>query len=123
MSDLKNLQRLKEISEKIESRKLKLRDTLTSLIAQLKNFGALKIYIFGSYVRDDIDVNSDLDLLVIMPLNKTGKDWINLVYNKIEMDIFSDLFIFNSEEIKNQLPTNSFLQNILRSGKIVYEKT
>ncbi|KKN58314.1 hypothetical protein LCGC14_0553390 [marine sediment metagenome] len=123
MLDLKNLQRLKEISEKIENRKLKLRDTLTSLIKQLKNFGVLKIYIFGSYVRDDIDVNSDLDLLVVMPPNKAGKEWINLIYNKIEMDIFSDLIIFNSEEIKNQLPTNSFLQNILSSGKIVYEKT
>ncbi|KKN03598.1 hypothetical protein LCGC14_1106120 [marine sediment metagenome] len=119
---LKNLLRLKEISEKIEDRKLKLRDTLASLIVQLKSFGALRIYIFGSYVRDDIDVNSDLDLLVVMPSNKAGKEWINLIYNKIEMDVFSDLIIFNSEEIKNQLPTNSFLENILSSGRLVYEK-
>ena len=119
---MKNLQHLKEISEKIENRKLKLRNTLTSLIVQLKSFGVLKIYIFGSYLRDDIDVNSDLDLLVVMPSNKAGKEWINLIYNKIEMEIFSDLIIFNSEEIKNQLPTNSFLENILISGRLVYEK-
>ncbi len=117
------MQRLKEISEKIEDRKLKLRETLTSLIKQLKNFGALKIYIFGSYIMDDIDVNSDLDLLIIMPSDKAGKEWINLIYSNIEMKIFSDLIIFNAEEVKKQLPTNSFLENILSTGRLVYEKT
>jgi predicted nucleotidyltransferase len=117
------LSHLKEIAERILNRKLKLKDSLDSLIEQLKEFGALKIYIFGSYIRDDFDVNSDLDLLVIMPSNKAGMEWINLIYNKIEMKIHSDLIIFNSEEFKDQLPSNSFLENILSSGRLVYEKT
>jgi len=117
------LQRLNEISERILNRKIKLRNNLVSLTEQLKEFGALKIYIFGSYDRDEIDVNSDLDLLVVMPSNKPGMEWINLIYGKIKMEIHSDLIIFNSEELKNQLPSNSFLDNILSSGRLVYEKT
>ena len=62
--------RLKEISEKIENRKKKLRKNLDILINQLKSYGAIKIFLFGSFAQEKIDVNSDLDLFVIMPSNK-----------------------------------------------------
>lgn len=117
------MQRLKEISEKISSRKIKLRKSLDSLILQLKDFGANKIYIFGSFVRDEIDVNSDLDIFVIMPSNKTGKEWLNFIYSNIKRDIASDIIVFNDNEFKNQLSSNSFLKNIINSGRLVYEKT
>lgn len=117
------MERLKEISEKISNRKIKLSKSLDSLILQLKDFGAIKIYIFGSFIRDEIDVNSDLDLLVIMPSNKTGKEWINLIYSNIKRDISSDIIVFNENEFKNQIPSNSFLENIINSGRLVYEKT
>jgi len=89
----------------------------------LDALGALKVYIFGSYVRDEIDVNSDLDLLVIMPSTKTGKEWTSYIYNNVKRDISSDIIVFNDNEFKNQLPTNSFLKNIINSGRLVYEKT
>jgi len=117
------LQRLKEISDKITNRKIKLRKALNSILKQLKNFGAIKIYLFGSYVRDEIDVNSDLDIFVIMPSNKTGKEWINLIYSNIQRDISSDIIVFNDNEFRNQLSSNSFLENIINSGRLVYEKT
>ena len=117
------MQNLKEISEKIANRKIKLRKSLDSLILQLRDFGANKIYIFGSFVRDEIDVNSDLDLLVIMPSNKTGKKWTNFIYSNIKRDISSDIIVFNEKEFKSQMPSNSFLENIINSGRLVYEKT
>ena len=117
------MQRLKEISDKITNRKIKLRKSLNSILKQLKNFGAIKIYLFGSYVRDEIDVNSDLDIFVIMPSNKTGKEWINLIYSNIQRDISSDIIVFNEKEFKSQMPSNSFLENIINSGRLVYEKT
>ena len=117
------MQRLKEISDKILNRKNILRKSLNSLLKQLKNFGAIKIYLFGSYVRDEIDVNSDLDIFVIMPSNKTGKEWSNFIYNNIKRDISTDIIVFNNNEFKNQLSSNSFLENIINSGKLLYEKT
>ncbi|TET55886.1 MAG: nucleotidyltransferase domain-containing protein [Promethearchaeota archaeon] len=117
------MQRLKEISERISNRKIKLRKALNSLIIQLKEFGAIKIYIFGSFVRDEIDVNSDLDLLVIMPSNKPGKEWISLIYNNIKRDISTDIIVFSNNEFENQIPSNSFLKNIVNSGRLLYEKT
>jgi len=116
------LQRLKEISDKISNRKIKLRKSLNSLIKQLKGFGAIKIFLFGSYVKEEIDVNSDLDIFVIMPSNKTGKEWLNFIYSNIIRDISSDIIVFNDNEFKNQLSSNSFLKNIINSGRLLYEK-
>ena len=97
--------------------------TLNSLIVQLKDIGAIKIYLFESYVRDEIDVNSDLDIFVIMPSNKNGKEWLNFIYSTIKRDVSSDIIVFNDNEFKNQLSSNSFLKNIIDSGRLVYEKT
>ncbi len=117
------MQRLKEISEKISNRKTQLRKCLDSLVSQLKDFGVNKIYLFGSFARDEIDVNSDLDLLVIMPSNKTGKEWTKFIYSNIKRDIASDIIVFNEKEFKNQMPSNSFLKNIINFGRLIYEKT
>ena len=116
------MERLKEISEKISNRRIKLRKSLDLLLKQLKDFGAIRIYLFGSYARDEIDVNSDLDVFVIMPSNKTGKEWLNFIYSNIERGIASDIIVFNKNEYENQLPSNSFLKNIINSGRLVYEK-
>ena len=117
------MSRLKEISEKIAERKKKLKNSLDSMVIQLRDFGAVKIYIFGSYSRGEIDVNSDLDLFVIMPSNKTGKEWLNFIYNTIERVISSDIIVFNIDEFNDQLSSNSFLKNIINSGSLIYEKT
>lgn len=71
--------KLKEILQKKEERKAKLQASLNSIVTQLKGIGALKIILFGSLARDDIDVRSDLDLFVLMPSNRTGKEWMNLI--------------------------------------------
>ncbi len=42
--------------------------------------GAQKIILFGSLASGDVDVNSDLDLFVLMPSAKTGKEWTDIIY-------------------------------------------
>jgi len=51
-----------------------------------------------------------------------GKEWLSLIYNNIRREITTDIFVFNEHEFKNQLSSNSFLQNIINSGKLVFEK-
>jgi predicted nucleotidyltransferase len=114
--------RLKEILQKKEERKAKLQASLNSIVTQLKGIGALKIILFGSLAKDEVDVRSDLDLFVLMPPDRTGKEWMNLIYEKIERRIASDIIVYNQKEFREKLPTSSFLQNILK-GKVIYEKT
>ncbi|HTY91740.1 MAG TPA: hypothetical protein VMC84_11240 [Methanocella sp.] len=70
---------------------------------------------------DEVDVNSDLDLFVLMPSTRAGKEWMDIVYDTIERRVASDLIIYNDREFRERLPTSAFLQNVVK-GKVVYEK-
>jgi predicted nucleotidyltransferase len=110
---VKLLPTVSEIIEKKNKRKRRLQNTLERL----------KIILFGSFLRDEIDVYSDLDLLVIMPSNMTGKEWMNLIYETIEVGTGTDIIVYNFEEFNDKRPTSSFLDNIIKNGKVIYEKT
>jgi len=115
MSELDNiLLRKKE-------RKARLQEALESIVGQLKNLGALKIIVFGSFAQDKVDVNSDLDLFVLMPSTRTGKEWMDIVYDTVERRVASDIIVYNDMEFRERLPTSSFLQNVVK-GEVVYEK-
>ncbi len=116
------MSKLQDILRKKNERKNRLLASLDSIVDQLKGMGALKIVLFGSLLRDDADVNSDLDLFVVMPSEKTGKEWTDIVYDRVERKVASDIIVFNEKEFQEELPWNSLLKNILK-GKVVYEKT
>ena len=120
---MKLLPTVSEIIKKKNKRKRRLQNTLEILKTILKDLGALKIILFGSFARDEIDVYSDLDLLVIMPSNMTGKEWMNLIYETIEVGTGTDIIVYNFEEFNDKRPTSSFLDNIIKNGKVIYEKT
>ena len=68
MSQLSNLlQNKRARREMLEAR-------LDPIVEQLKSLGAVKIVLFGSLARQEVDVDSDLDLLVIMPPIRAGKN-------------------------------------------------
>lgn len=120
---MKILSSLNKILKRIATRKKLLQSSLDSLVIQLRDIGAIKIVLFGSFARDEIDINSDLDLFVIMPPKRSGKEWTNLIYEKIERQTSSDIIVFNLNEYQKELSSNLFLSNIEKTGIILYEKT
>ncbi len=116
------MSKLKEILQRKEERNTRLHTSLDSIVSQLKGLGALKVILFGSLARGDIDVYSDLDLLVIMPSTMSGKEWMKLVYGSVEREIASDIIVYNLKEFREMLPINSFLRKIVNTGRVVYEK-
>ncbi len=77
---------------------------------------------FGSYVSGEIGRWSDLDVLVIMPSSKNGKEWFKKIYDEIDIDAPADILPFTEEEFKVKLRTSSFVRHALKTGKVVYEK-
>jgi predicted nucleotidyltransferase len=114
--------KLKEILQSKKEREEKLKSSLALATRQLMDFGALKVVLFGSLAREDVDVSSDLDLLVIMPAERSGKEWMRLLYEKVDLGIASDIIIYNQKELQENLPTSSFLRGIVNSGRTIYEK-
>lgn len=116
------MSKIDEIIRRKEERKRKLLSSLELMVDQLKSMGALKIVLFGSLMREDVDVNSDLDLFVLMPSTKSGKEWMDLIYDKVERKVASDIIVYNEKEFQEAFPWNSLLRNISK-GRVVYEKT
>ncbi len=117
------MSKVKEILQRKNARKARLEDSLQSILRQLQGIGSLKIILFGSLVKGEVDVHSDLDLLVIMPTAKSGKEWMSLIYEQVERQISSDIIVYNKKEFEENLPTSSFLRNVLNAGRVIYEKT
>lgn len=120
-SRISSMSKLKEILEKKDKRKAELKSRLDSIEKQLIDMGALKIILFGSLVNDETDIHSDLDLLVIMPSIKSGKEWMDFIYENLERGCSSDIIVFTAEEFEKRLPESSFLNEVINTGKVIYE--
>lgn len=115
------MSRLAEIVKMKKDRRAILQKSLDLIVKQLKGMGALKIIVFGSFAKDKVDVDSDLDLFVVMPSTRTGKEWMDIIYDTIDRKVASDIIVYNDEEFKDMLPLSRFLQNVVQ-GNVVYEK-
>ncbi|MDP2871180.1 MAG: nucleotidyltransferase domain-containing protein [Bacillota bacterium] len=113
---------LAEIRERIELRRRRLEEGLAVVLPQLADLGAVKVLLFGSLASATVDSDSDLDLLVIMPNTRTGKDWADTIYSEVDRRVETDFIVFNTDEYSLSLPHNSFLREISSSGRVVYER-
>ena len=91
----------------------------------VSKFNPEKIILFGSNAVDNINNDSDLDLLIIkdseIPINQRGFDIrMSLLGTKIPIDI---LIYTNSEIIEEKKNSMSFISSILINSKILYERT
>jgi len=116
------MSKLKEILQRKTEREEKLKSSMESITRQLTELGAVKIILFGSLAEGNVDVYSDLDMLVIMPSTKSGGEWMKFVYENVERGIDSDIIVYSQDELREKLPVSSFLKHVLQSGRVIYEK-
>jgi predicted nucleotidyltransferase len=116
------LSRIEKILRKQKERELELIQNLELVKKQLTKLGAIKIFLFGSLNTGMINRYSDIDVLVIMPSMKSGKEWMNEIYENLESEVKSDIIAYNEVEFKEELPKNSFLKNVVSEGKLLYER-
>jgi predicted nucleotidyltransferase len=87
-------------------------------------FSPQKIILFGSYARGDFRAESDVDLLVVMdtPL-KEIRQAIEICQN-IDYDFGMDLIVKTPQTLAERIALgDSFLREIIRDGKVMYEST
>ena len=98
-----------------------LRKELNRIKEGLIKLGALKIIIFGSAVRNELGLTSDIDLIVIIETNKNFIERAEEIYkNLAPIDI--DLLIYTPNEFDRMNKENLFLQHVLKEGKVIYEQ-
>ncbi len=116
------METLKGIRKRKERRRKELTMALEKMTERLKGMGAVRIVLFGSLASGRITSRSDLDLLVIMPPTRDGREWAKMISRELEREIACDILVYTERELKERLPSSRFLRHIVERGKILYEK-
>ena len=98
-------------------------DKLDDIVKRLIDaYEPQKVILFGSRARGDCVESSDIDLIVI---TETDKPFIKRLRDSayIIPDAGVDILIYTPDEIRDFLEKGStFVENVLREGKVLYEK-
>jgi predicted nucleotidyltransferase len=95
---------------------------LNRVVSELTKLGAQKIIQFGSSVRGELSITSDIDLIVIIENNKNYLERSAEIYQNIKPKEI-DLLIYTPNEFKRMKRENLFIQHILKEGKVIHERT
>jgi uncharacterized protein len=87
-----------------------------------EEFRPERIVLFGSYARGNPTADSDVDLLVIMPLEGRPVDTSVAIRLRIRPPFPLDLLVRSPAAIRERLALgDSFLQRVLDEGDVLYE--
>ena len=97
---------------------------------QIKDFGRRlarefqprKVVLFGSYAYGKPSPDSDVDILVVMPLNGNPVDKSVEMRLKLQPRFPLDLLVRTPAKIKERLAMgDDFIKDIFDNGKVLYE--
>lgn len=74
-----------------------------------------KVYIYGSFAKNEIHEGSDIDLLIIGDFSGKIFERISEVLSLTDLPI--EPLVYNTSEFKRESKTNSFIKEIIRTGK------
>lgn len=96
-------------------------DRITGII--INKYQPEKIVLFGSLAEDKTHEWSDIDLLITKETPKRPVDRCVELFRLLQPKVGIDLFIYTPDEYNALLKEKySFLLNILKKGKVIYEK-
>ncbi len=108
---------MKRPSEKLVAKELE------KIVAALKPYRPKKVLLFGSFARGDYHGLSDLDLLVIKNTRKKFIDRIVEILELCDLEIPVEPLVYTPAEIEQLLAEgNSFIQQALKEGKVLYDQ-
>ncbi len=113
---------LQKIRDRKNKRKNLIQQELEKIKLYLIGMGAIKIIVFGSYANGNITSSSDLDIIAVMPSIKSGREWMQEIYDKIDREVDCDIIAYTEEELENTKPISRFLRYALETGKVIYER-
>jgi predicted nucleotidyltransferase len=81
-----------------------------------------KIILFGSHAAGTARIDSDVDLLVILPFKGKGMRQAAEIRNRIRASFPLDLIVRTPEQMRRRLSLNDFfLREVVEKGKVLYE--
>ncbi len=103
-------------------------DWLPEIVERVvREFAPLKIGLFGSHARGEAHVESDVDLLVIMPDSWGGsrqREAAVAIFRALsDLPVYKDIVVTTPEEIARRgHVVGTVLRQALREGRVLYEQ-
>ena len=104
---------------------LNLSKNLKRIVNSLRRYEPEKNILFGSLTKKEIDKYSDIDLVVIKESNKRFVERLVEVVEYLPKNntIPTDIFVYTPQEFQEmQEDKNPFIEEVIKKGKIIYEK-
>jgi uncharacterized protein len=87
-----------------------------------REFRPQRIILFGSYAYGEPTPDSDVDLLVVMPLEGRAMDKAVEISRRLEHRFPIDLLVRSPEELRQRLEWNDFfLKEATEKGVVMYD--
>ena len=84
-----------------------------------REFRPQKIILFGSYANGKPTLNSDVDLVVIMPFRGSDTEQVVEIRGRVEAPFPMDLLVWPPKRTRKQ---DYFTREVLANGKVMYER-
>jgi len=89
----------------------------------VRDYNPEKIILFGSLTRGDYHELSDIDIVIIKKTKKRFLERIGDVLQLNDTEMRLECFVYTPKEFsKMQEEENSFIEEVLKSGVVIYEK-
>jgi predicted nucleotidyltransferase len=96
---------------------------IKKILNRLMKYGPERVILFGSHAKGSSDSYSDIDLIVIKKTKKAFLDRLKEVIGVIKPNFAMDILVYTPQEFQRMLAEgNSFLEFVVKEGKVVYEK-
>ncbi|MCX6647201.1 MAG: nucleotidyltransferase domain-containing protein [bacterium] len=87
------------------------------------NFHPLKVLLFGSYAAGTASINSDVDLLVILPFSERPLTKSLEILNKVNPDFPIDLIVRGPDDTERRYAEGDpMIRDAMDNGKVLYER-
>ena len=107
----------------IEDRRKKINEEIDSIVNQLiRKYHPIKIILFGSATRQDLEETNDLDFLIIKDdVPHFGIDRMRELDEIIERNMAADMLVYRPAEINERVMLGDpFIKSILKEGRVLY---
>ena len=87
-----------------------------------REFRPQRVILFGSHARGEATEDSDVDLLIVMPVRGRTVDKSVEIMLKVHPAFPTDILVRSPRTIRERVRMGDwFLEDVLREGKVLYE--
>ncbi len=102
-----------------------IQEVLDEIVSRIvKRFHPERIILFGSHARGTAQTDSDVDLLIVMPVPDTRRKLATEIdLSLVGIDIPTDVIVVTPEEVqRNKDRIGTIIRPAMHEGRVLYER-